>query len=163
MKLCQYNPNRGPHTSTALDGNVFALFVLESKTAQNLHNKAYCPTDVSAFHVSVIAGVAPLCAFHYIVVVSKWLSVPLNTIICLFRHKHPSHHINNAATTATATITTTAHYYYYWLIVHFRSHNGIKHAHRKQGQSKKWVTVLWIPRLKFKSATQCAHCTAANL
>jgi len=118
MKLRQSNPNRGPHTSTALDRNVFPLFVLESKTAQNLHNKAHCPTEVSPFHISVIAGVAPLCAFHHIVVISKWLSVPLNTIICPFRHKYPSHHINTAATTATVTTTTTTttttiHYYYY--------------------------------------------------
>jgi hypothetical protein len=113
MKLRQYNPNRGPHTSTALVGNVFALLVLESKTVENLNNKAHCPTEASAFHISVITGVAPLCAFHHIMVISKWLSVPLNTIICLFRDKHPSHHINTAATTVTATITTTAHYYYY--------------------------------------------------
>ena len=57
MKFRQYNPNRGLRTSTALDGNVFAVFVLEINAAQNLHNKAHCPTEVSSFHISVIAAV----------------------------------------------------------------------------------------------------------
>jgi hypothetical protein len=89
MNFGQYIPSRGLRTSTALDGNMFAVFVLEISAAQKVHNKAHCLTEVSAFHISVIAGAAPLCAFHHIVFITKWLSFPLNTIICPFRHHHP--------------------------------------------------------------------------
>ena len=105
MKLRQYNPSRSLGTTTALNGNAFAVFVLESNVAKNLHNKAHCPTEVPVFHTAVIAGVAPLCAFHHIVFITKWLSVPLITIIYPFRHQHPNNHINTAATTATAITT----------------------------------------------------------